>query len=59
VLDGLDRARVWLHSQGRAGLIPCVYVVLTAALMYLAHNVHKVAMLPEDLIAELHTYSGI
>ncbi len=56
VLEDLRRMETWLRSQGRAGLTPCDRLVLTPGFSQLARDASSVAVLSQDLIAELNTH---
>jgi len=46
----------WLRTQGRAGLTACDRLLLTADFCRMARDASSVAVLTEDLIAELNTH---
>jgi ParB-like chromosome segregation protein Spo0J len=56
VLEDLRRMETWLRSQGRAGLTPCDRLVLTPGFSQLTRDASSVAVLSQDLIAELNTH---
>jgi len=56
IVEGLSHMESWLRTQGRAGLTACDRLLLTADFCRMARDASSVAVLTEDLIAELNTH---